>query len=145
VVGCRCQIGGRVMAPRNITPEDSAADLEAAFAMALSDALKADKVASSVLEVARKTIEDHRAQRRWEAEQESLSRQAAPVVAPGDTGEATTTTPPRVLHGIELDKLPFKVKSKGVEVPPKSTEADDTDKPTSWAPLSSQPFMSPEN
>jgi hypothetical protein len=80
------------------------------------------------------------------AEQESLSRQAAPVVAPGGTGEATTTTPPRVLHGIELDKLPFKVKSKGVEVPPKSTEADDTDKPTtSWAALSYQRFMAPDN
>jgi hypothetical protein len=129
----------------NMTPDDAEADLEAAFAMALSDALKADKVASSVLEVARRTIEDHRAQRRWEAEQESLARQAAP----GATGEATAqSTAPRIVHGIDLDKLPFPAtKRRGVEHPPvKTTEPDDNAKPTTtWDALDQVPFMSPQN
>jgi hypothetical protein len=63
---------------RNETPEDSAAELRRMFELALSDALKGDKVSAGALDVIRKYLADKDADRRWQTERDEQTPPAAP-------------------------------------------------------------------
>jgi hypothetical protein len=163
---------------KNITPDEANADLEAAFQMALHDALKStDKPTAALLEVCRKTVEDARAHRRWMTEQSQLNAGAAvtaqaPVNAVSSgassgantgavAGEAPEPEPtPLMIGGIDVARLPFPVKRRGVENPPQAQRAPvkatassdaeppygvDGDEPRDWRGLNSVPFLSPND
>ena len=128
---------------RNINEDASAEDLDRAFQLALTDALRQEKPAAAVLEVARKTLEDRRAQKRWEQEQDALATGAAASTAEA-TGRATPSAASLLPPGI---KLPFTAKSRGVEAPPakpaSETEANDDKPTTTWEGLNQIPFLTP--
>ena len=139
---------------RNNTDGDTEEELRRAFELALVDALRADKPTAAVLEVARKSLEDHRAHRRWMTEQQALSAAgtAAHVpVVPEASSEASTEaqapSAPRVVNGVDLSKLPFPsaVKRRGVEHPPAKTTETATAEAKDWTGLNSVPFLSPDH
>jgi hypothetical protein len=146
-------------ANRNSTDQQDTDDLRRSFMLALSDSLKTgEKVAAGTLEVVRKYLADVDAERRWQVEQAALVAGASGTATAPTTSEAPAPTPARVIHGVDLDKLPFPVtKRRGVEYPSaapaalKATEVDsvagatDTDKPTTWQGLSQVPFMTPND
>jgi hypothetical protein len=137
---------------RNSTDDTDADDFEAAFKLALHDALKStDKPTAALLEVCRKAVEDARAHRRWMTEQRQLAgASAAAAAGPSDSEDEPSETHapyvPPVPPGFDVSKLPFPVARKGVQKPPVKTETTaDADKRTAWDALDGTvPFLAPQ-
>jgi hypothetical protein len=140
------------MTTRNSTDAEDADDLRRSFMLAMSDAIRGDKVNASMLEVCRKYLADVDAERRWQVEQAALVASGSTVdlnAIEVATSGATAPTPSRIVAGVNLDQLPFPVTKRGVEYPPAKpaeTDHNDSGKPTTtWEGLSQVPFMAPND
>src|SRR5258707_15071378 len=97
---------------RNSTDAQDADDLRRSFMVAMSDAVRGDKVNASMIEVCRKFLADQDAERRWSVEQAALVAAGStvdPKATEGATGASTAPTLPRIVAGVNLDNLPFPV------------------------------------
>jgi hypothetical protein len=147
------------MTKRNSTDDTDTDDLRRAFVLALSDAIKGEKVTAAALEIARKYLADKEAENRWRVEQAALLAGAA--AAPGGSERApdasTETYPedyaPPVPASMIGMKFPFPVARRGVQHPPAKDTASEASEDTSdqrsekakdWTRLSQVAFLSPE-